>query len=255
MKLATRTFKRDDWYITCPFGERINPVTHKKDFHSGCDYGTDKENWKQYALESGTVTRVGYNAKGYGHYMDIQYPRIKKQLFYGHLKKIYVKKGDKVDNETCIGLTGTTGMSTGIHLHLGLKPIGGDYEDPEKYDYQPIEKATPVARDENQDQLEVIKDKLRIRTQPNLQADILGYADLGYYNDLETFDADGYTWHKVADNNWLAEVSGYVRLLPRFNVGDIVTLKEPITKYKITNIEDNEVSIIPITDVNNIIKD
>ena len=71
MKLATRTFKRDDWYITCPFGERINPVTHKKDFHSGCDYGTDKENWKQYALESGTVTRVGYNAKGYGHYMDI----------------------------------------------------------------------------------------------------------------------------------------------------------------------------------------
>ena len=75
MKLATRTFKRDDWYITCPFGERINPVTHKKDFHSGCDYGTDKENWKQYALESGTVTRVGYNAKGYGHYMDIQYPR------------------------------------------------------------------------------------------------------------------------------------------------------------------------------------
>ena len=252
MKLATRTFKREDWYVTSPFGKRKNPVTGKEEFHTGCDYGTNKQNWKQYALENGKVTRVGYNAKGYGHYMDIQYPRIKKQLFYGHLKTIYVKKGDTVDENTCIGLTGSTGMATGIHLHLGLKPIGGEYEDPQKYDYQPIEKAKPVERDKTRNQLEVVKNKLRIRTEPNLKGEILGYAELGYYDDLETFDNDGYIWHKVADNNWLAEVKDYVILLPNLKIGDIVTLKEPITLYKITNIEDNRASILPITDIDNL---
>ncbi len=254
MKLATRTFERDDWYITSPYGERINPVTKKKQFHSGCDYGTNKQNWKQYALEDGVVTRVGYNAKGYGHYMDIQYPRIKKQLFYAHLKTIYVKKGDKVTHDTCIGLTGATGQVTGIHLHLGLKPIGGSYEDPEKYDYQPIEKTKPVERDETRDQLQVIKNKLRIRTEPNLKGAILGFAELGYYNDLEKFDADGYTWHKVADNNWIANVDGYVKLLPSLKVGDKVTLKEPLDYYIIEFIDGDKANITMTTDINNLIK-
>ena len=58
MKLASRTFKRNDWYITSPYGQRINPVTHKKGFHYGCDYGTNRKNWPQYALEDGVVTSI-----------------------------------------------------------------------------------------------------------------------------------------------------------------------------------------------------
>lgn len=135
MKLAERTFKRNDYYITSPFGMRINPVTKKKAMHSGVDYGTNRENWKQYALENGKVLRTGYNAKGYGHYAEIEYPRLGISLFYGHFDKKYIKAGDIVDENTIIGLTGTTGMSTGIHLHLGLK-INGNYVDPEKYNYE-----------------------------------------------------------------------------------------------------------------------
>ena len=256
MKLADRTFKRNDSYVTSPFGNRINPVTKKKSFHYGVDRGTNRQNWSQYALEEGTVIRVGYNASGYGHYMDIQYPRIGKQLFYGHLKIIYVKKGQKVNENTCIGLTGSTGQSTGIHLHLGLKPIGGKYEDPEKYDYQPIKKTKPVERNEGIDQLKVIKNKLRIRTTPSLKGDILGFAELGFYNDLESKQADGYTWHKVADNNWLADVKGYVELLPKveLNVGDKVTFKELPDYFIISDLKDSTANIAMTTDVKNLNK-
>ena len=135
MKLAERTFRRSDYYITSPFGKRINPVTKKDSFHSGVDYGTNREKWKQYALEDGKVLRAGYNAKGYGHYAEIEYPRLGISLFYGHFDKKYIKAGDIVNEDTIIGLTGTTGMSTGIHLHLGLK-INGVYVNPEEYDYK-----------------------------------------------------------------------------------------------------------------------
>jgi hypothetical protein len=120
-----------------------------------------------------------------------------------------------------------------------------------------IKLAEPVERNEEVNQLKVIKNKLRIRVEPGLEADILDFAELGIYNDLETKEADGYVWHKIAEMNWLAEVEGYVELLPKveFRVDDIVILKEPITKYKITNIENDEVSIIPITNLDNLIKE
>lgn len=73
----------------------------------------------------------------------------------------------------------------------------------------------PVERNVEVNQLEVIKNKLRIRTEPNLKGEILGFAELGYYNDLETCEADGYTWHKVDENNWLAQVDGYVQIFPK----------------------------------------
>lgn len=117
-----------------------------------------------------------------------------------------------------------------------------------------VEMTKPVERNTEIDQLEVIKSKLRVRTQPSLNGKILGFAELGYYNDLETCEADNYIWHKIDNDNWIAQVDGYVELLPSLKVGDIVKLKEPITKYKITNIENNKVSIMPITDLDNLEK-
>lgn len=215
MNLATRTFERTDWYITSDFGERINPVTHKKSFHYGCDYGTHKEKWKQYALENGTVVRVGYNKNGYGNYIEINYSRIKVNLFYGHLDKVYVKKGDVVTHDTCIGLTGTTGMSTGIHLHLGFKYNGGVYSDPNKYDYMPPSNLVdPTERKYFMNQIEVIKDKLRERKTPSLKGEILGYAKIGIYDYSETTESDGYTWYKIGAENWIAYVEGYTKVYP-----------------------------------------
>lgn len=110
----------------------------------------------------------------------------------------------------------------------------------------------PVDRDKKEDQLEVIKSKLRVRTEPSLNGEIIGFAKLGYYNDLETASADGYTWHRIDKECWIAEVEGYVKLLPKYKVGDIVTLKKPITKYKITKIEEDTVYLTPITNLDNI---
>lgn len=142
MKLAERTFKRKDYYITSPYGNRINPVTHKEKFHNGCDYGTHLNNWNQYPLENGEVilTRTGYKDKdgnGLGNYVKIKYPRLNIQLTYGHLKEVKVKKGQQVDHNTVLGTTGMTGQATGIHLHLGLQKIDSSaWLNPEKYDYK-----------------------------------------------------------------------------------------------------------------------
>ena len=125
------------------------------------------------------------------------------------------------------------------------------------YNPELYEVTQPVDRNEDVNQLKILKSKLRIRTEPNLNGTILDFAVKdGIYNDLETAEADGYIWHKIAEYNWLAQVDGYVELLPKveFRVGDIVKLIEPIEFFQITNIENNKVSIIPITDLNNIKK-
>ena len=58
IKLASKIFKRDDWYVTSQFGYR-EPIKTKKgvttSFHNGCDYGTNGEKLAQYALENGKV--------------------------------------------------------------------------------------------------------------------------------------------------------------------------------------------------------
>lgn len=139
MKLAERTFKRKDYYITSHFGYRkiINaskgPTNY---FHSGVDYGTRGEKWPQYALENGTVISVFEDYYG-AKCLWVKYPRLKIKLLYAHLDSISVKRGQKVNNDVILGYTGQTGNATGIHLHLGLKNINDtSYIDPEKYDYR-----------------------------------------------------------------------------------------------------------------------
>lgn len=142
MKLAERIFRRNDYYITSPFGMRIHPITKVQTFHYGTDYGTNIQNWEQYALEDGEVIEIKTGKKdndgsGYGNYVKVKYPRIGIQLLHAHLKEVKVEKGQIVNKNTIIGLTGTTGTSTGIHLHLGLQKIGSTtWLDPETYDYK-----------------------------------------------------------------------------------------------------------------------
>ena len=139
MKLANRTFKRDDYVITSPFGKRASINTKAgatANFHCGTDYGTHGEKWPQYALENGVVSYVGQDSAG-ANMVWVNYPRLNIRLFYAHLDSISVQNGQSVDNNTIIGYTGMTGKATGIHLHLGLKNINGStWLNPEEYDYQ-----------------------------------------------------------------------------------------------------------------------
>ena len=142
MKLAERIFKENRDKYAKPkgrslFGWRINPVTHKEQFHEGEDYSTlGGAKLPLYPLENGVVADVGFNSVR-GNYVDIKYPRIDLFTTQRHLDQIFVNRGDKVNHNQPFGNTGTTGSSTGVHLHLGIKRIsGGGYFDPNTFDYQ-----------------------------------------------------------------------------------------------------------------------
>lgn len=143
MKLATKIFKRDDWYVTSKFGYRKHPISGKTTFHTGTDYGTDVEKWPQYAIEDGYVYKVTKSSTGYGNSIWVRYPRINRSLLHAHLDSIKVVEGQKVVEGTLLGYTGTSGSSTGIHLHLGMTEIGKDkWLDPHAYDYKSSEEPT-----------------------------------------------------------------------------------------------------------------
>ncbi len=104
--------------IASNFGYRIHPVTHKKSFHAGLDlpakYGTPV-----YAPASGVVV---YAAKkgAYGNFMLIAHSYGFKTA-YGHLSKFAVKSGDYVTKGQKIAYVGSTGRSTGPHLHYEIR--------------------------------------------------------------------------------------------------------------------------------------
>lgn len=75
-----------------------------------------------YAALGGTVTSAGFN-NVYGNYIIITHHSCYKTL-YGHLSAILVTRGQYVDTNTRIGRVGSTGMSTGPHLHFTVYKFG-----------------------------------------------------------------------------------------------------------------------------------
>lgn len=103
--------------ISSHFGYRIHPIYKESRLHNGTDItGTKSDNI--YAIQSGTVTSVGYNGSS-GNYIYIKHNDTYTST-YLHLRKQLVKVGDKVEKGQLIGIMGNTGASTGKHLHLGL---------------------------------------------------------------------------------------------------------------------------------------
>ncbi|MFQ9389442.1 MAG: peptidoglycan DD-metalloendopeptidase family protein [Coprococcus sp.] len=91
-------------------------------FHKGLDLGTGSENIPTYAAESGTVIFAGYSGSA-GNLITIDHGNglVTK---YMHHSEIYVKIGDHVEKGQQIGLSGTTGRSTGNHLHFQVEENG-----------------------------------------------------------------------------------------------------------------------------------
>ena len=107
----------DYYYISSKYGYRKDPITKKKRFHPGIDLaGT----WHEDVLApaDGTVFFAGING-GYGKMVKIRHKH-GIVTTYGHLQKILVKNGQKVTIGNRIGKMGTTGRSTGQHLHYEI---------------------------------------------------------------------------------------------------------------------------------------
>jgi len=73
-----------------------------------------------YSAAEGEVLRTGYDAGGYGRFIEIRHPNGMSTL-YGHLSRVDVATGDRIGSDERIGLVGTTGRSTGPHLHFEVR--------------------------------------------------------------------------------------------------------------------------------------
>ena len=103
--------------VTSGFGMRINPITGKKSFHTGLDIAATMGT-PIAAAYNGTVLETG-QTDGRGKYIRLQHGDT-LQTMYCHLSEISVDEGDSIDRGSTIGLVGSTGMSTGPHLHFEL---------------------------------------------------------------------------------------------------------------------------------------
>ncbi len=115
--------------ITSPYGNRRHPIFKTVRFHSGIDIAK-KFGSKIVASDGGVVIFSGWWG-GYGKAVIIDHGRGYTTV-YGHMSRIRVKKGQKVSKRQVIGLVGTTGYSTGPHLHFEIR-INGKTLNPKKF--------------------------------------------------------------------------------------------------------------------------
>ncbi len=117
--------------ITSPFGYRTHPTTGVYKLHTGVDIAGSRISGKPIlAANSGTVIKAGYN-RGYGNYVVIDHGGGYSTL-YGHASKLAVSAGQSVSRGDTIAFVGTTGYSTGYHLHFEIIE-NGEYKNPLSY--------------------------------------------------------------------------------------------------------------------------
>lgn len=104
----------DYFTISSHFGKRKDPINRRWAMHYGLDL-VGAIGSRVYATAPGTVVRAGYKGK-FGKFIEVDHG-LGFKTRYGHLNKILVKRGQKVDYRKKIGLLGNTGRSTGPHLH------------------------------------------------------------------------------------------------------------------------------------------
>ena len=109
------------WHFSSMFGKRKDPITGLDSRHTGVDMAAPKGT-AITASKSGVVSYTGFSSI-FGNYVIINHSD-GYQTLYGHMSKITTKKGAKVNQGTKIGLVGSTGYSTGNHLHFTVYKNG-----------------------------------------------------------------------------------------------------------------------------------
>lgn len=158
-----------------------------------------------------------------------------------------VKKGQVLKKGTKILLEGTDGQATGNHFHItanlgkyyGLKknsngkwcytydksllPNEAFYIDSNyttiksangyTFKEKPTDRVgTPVPRNDNNNQIEIVVDNLRVRNKGTTTGSILGYANKGIYTYLQTSNANGYTWYEIENGKWVAYNNSWIKV-------------------------------------------
>jgi len=103
---------------TSKFGPRIDPFVNERAFHGGVDIAA-QEGKNVHSARWGKVVYAG-DVNGYGNTVILEH-ELGYYTLYGHLKNILVEEGEKVDSGRIIGTVGTTGRTTGPHLHFEIR--------------------------------------------------------------------------------------------------------------------------------------
>lgn len=123
------------------YGWRTHPIYKTKEFHPGMDFSAP-QGTEIYATGDGVIERADARAQGYGNHVVINHGYGYKTL-YGHMLKFAVRRGQRVKRGQLIGYVGSTGLSTGPHVHYEvikgdkkINPINYYYNDltPEQYE-------------------------------------------------------------------------------------------------------------------------
>lgn len=119
----------DTYYISSPYGRRKDPINGEAAMHRGLDFGS-KYRAHVYATAPGKVSYAGWKGR-YGRFVEIDHGNGLVTRF-GHLRRIDVKRGETVEHRTKLGEMGSSGRSTGAHLHYEIL-LNGKSVDPLKF--------------------------------------------------------------------------------------------------------------------------
>lgn len=175
--------------LTSNWGWRtMNGVTK---FHNGIDLAPYGVKCPLYSPGYGSIYKTGVDSSA-GNYVYIKIGQ--HYLFYAHLDSIAVKVGQKVQPGTKIGICGTTGNSTGVHLHLGIRNSSWDWIEPwpwiANYQVQTFPKYKET------------KSNVRVRTLPSLAGVVVWYIPgkqqyLQPGNEVLVYEISG-SWAKIS---------------------------------------------------------
>ena len=125
---------REDWQnaVSSPFGYRLDPISKEVTFHAGIDIAKPTGT-ELVAIIEGKVIKTGYDANGYGHYIIVEEERSKQTVLFGHCNSLIANEGDEVKQGQTIAIIGSSGKSTGPHVHLEIRDSSGNKLNPYFY--------------------------------------------------------------------------------------------------------------------------
>lgn len=181
--------------------------------------GAQANNWSGYpSIDNPMLTRTGYpNAKEwikYANWKTGTTPKLGAIAVWngtaGHVAVVEKIDGDDIyisDYNKIASKTFWYGKID-VNTYNGKGNFLGYIYNPNEYSSEDL--PDPVEKNSNKDQIYVSASNCRIRTDADINASILGYAAIGYYNVLNTKENDGYTWYKIDKNCYIAGVDSVV---------------------------------------------
>lgn len=208
--MATNIPLTGKFNVTCEYKRKGNWAAG---YHTGIDMVCDNDNI--YSSCDGEVTKTGWD-KSYGNYIVVKNKEDGKYHWFCHLSEIKTMAGKNVTRTTIIGIMGSTGNSTGKHLHFEIRNSSnkyGDNSDPAEYmgipnkvgsydsnNYQINNNESSNNNSTNSNELKTLARNTNLRESPTTSAKILSlYIENTtlYVLEKSVAQADGYTWDFV----------------------------------------------------------